>query len=130
MSQLALDGRDSRIKTYRNSSCLCDRGAGDACWAARCLACGEPLTKHAFTEQNAHDEAVHALDEVDRRVAEHLAAVPPCSPLVRAAIIAGSTVTLARTIPGGTRTLERRMKRSGGLSRHCPVCRAAGAYHR
>lgn len=66
---------------------------------------------------------------IDRRVAEHLAGVPPCSPLVRAAIIAGSTVTLARTIDGGTRTLERRMKRSGGLSRHCPVCRAAGTYH-
>lgn len=68
-------------------------------------------------------------DDVERRVAEHLACNGRSSPLVRAAITAGCEVTLARTIAGGTRTLERRLKRSGGLSRHCPLCRAAGTYH-
>lgn len=62
MGQLTLDGRDSRVKTYRNRSCLCDGSLGDPCWAARCVACGKPLTKHDFTEQQAHDGAVDALD--------------------------------------------------------------------
>lgn len=68
-------------------------------------------------------------DDVDRRVAEHLRCGSRSSPLVSAAIAAGSTITVARTIAGGTRSLERRLKRSGGLSRHCPVCRASGSYH-
>lgn len=79
-----------------------------------------------------YEHAGHYLgyaDDVERRVAEHLACNGRSSPLVRTAIAAGCTVTLARTVPGGTRTLERRLKRSGGLSRHCPVCRAAGTYH-
>lgn len=32
--------------------------------------------------------------------------------------------------PSGDRTLERRLKRQGGLSRHCPECRAAGSWHK
>lgn len=68
-------------------------------------------------------------DDVERRVAEHLACNGRSSPLVRAAIAAGCEVTIARTIAGGTRTLERRLKRQGGLSRHCPTCRTAGTYH-
>lgn len=70
-----------------------------------------------------------ALD-VDRRIAEHLAGGSKASPLVRAAVLAGCAVTVARTIAGGTRDLERRMKRGGGLSRHCPICRAGGTWHR
>lgn len=57
MSQLTLDGRDTRVKTYLGY-CLCS-----PCWCARCVLCGVPLTKHAFTEEDAHDEAVHALDQ-------------------------------------------------------------------
>lgn len=30
----------------------------------------------------------------------------------------------------GTRTDERKLKNQGGLSRHCPACRATGNYHR
>lgn len=69
-------------------------------------------------------------DEISRRVREHRALGARSSPLVAAAIRAGSHVHLARVWPGGTRTLERRLKRGGGLSRHCPVCRATGRYHR
>ena len=68
--------------------------------------------------------------QIDRRVAEHLAGGVKASPLVRAAVAAGSTVTVARTWPGGTRVLERRLKVQGGLSRHCPTCRLTGRYHR
>jgi len=67
---------------------------------------------------------------IDRRVAEHLTAGVKASPLVRAALAAGSTVTVVRHWPGGSRQLERRLKRQGGLSRHCPLCRASGSYHR
>lgn len=69
-------------------------------------------------------------DDVARRVREHLNSTQRSSPLVRAALGAGSVVELARTWPGGDRHLERRLKRQGGLSRHCPVCRAAGRFHR
>lgn len=62
-----------------------------------------------------------ALD-IDRRVAEHLRGGDRSSPLVRAAIAAGSTVTLVRTWPGGDRTLERRLKRRHEGPRFCPVC--------
>ena len=61
--QLALDGRDARVRVYRNRSCLCDGSLGCGCWAARCVACGQPLTKHAFSEDEAYAEAVAALDQ-------------------------------------------------------------------
>lgn len=68
--------------------------------------------------------------DVETRVLEHLDAYcSKGSPLVRAAVLAGCEITLARTWSGGTRTLERRLKRQGGLSRHCPICRASGSYH-
>ena len=68
--------------------------------------------------------------DIGRRVGEHTACLERSSPLVRTALRAGSTVTLTRIWIGGTRTLERRLKRQGGLSRHCPRCRATGDYHR
>lgn len=74
----------------------------------------------------AYEHAGHYLgysDDVERRVGEHLAANGKASPLVRAAIAAGSTVTLARTWPGGDRTLERRLKSQHHGPRHCPICR-------
>lgn len=55
-AQLALDGRDTRVKTYLGR-CLCY-----PCWCGRCVACGEALTRHAFTEDDAYVEALHALD--------------------------------------------------------------------
>ncbi len=67
--------------------------------------------------------------DTERRIAEHRRCGDRSSPLVRAAIAAGATVTVARLWPGGDRTLERRLKRGGGLSRHCPTCRATGSYH-
>lgn len=68
-------------------------------------------------------------DDVARRVADHAAGGSRSSPLVRAALAAGSRVYLVRIWPGGDRTLERRLKRSGGSSRYCPACRASGDYH-
>ena len=63
------------------------------------------------------------------RVAQHTSMTAKGSPLVRAAILAGSTVTVARTWARGTRTEERRLKRHHQLARHCPICRAAGKGH-
>lgn len=60
---------------------------------------------------------------IERRVAEHLAASSAASPLVRAAIAAGSVVSLARVWVGGDRTLERRLKRRHEGPRLCPLCR-------
>ena len=68
---------------------------------------------------------------VSRRVDEHLSGpASKASPLVRAALAAGATVELVRTWPDEGRVTERRLKRQGGLSRHCPTCRRTGAYHR
>lgn len=56
------------------------------------------------------------------RMAEHVAGRG--SPLVRAAVAAGSRVVLAGVWPGG-RELERRMKRSHHHARHCLYCSGA-----
>ena len=69
-------------------------------------------------------------DSIGRRVSEHLSCGQRSSPLVRAAIGAGSEVTVARLWPGETRRTERRLKRGGGLSRHCPLCRQSGSFHK
>ena len=60
MTQLALDGRDPRVRTYNQ------KAYGPDWWAARCTGCGEPLTKFDFTEQEAHDGAVSVLERTDR----------------------------------------------------------------
>lgn len=69
-------------------------------------------------------------NSIARRVAEHRSLSAKASPLVRAAIGSGSAVHVARVWRGGTRVDERRLKRQGGLSRHCPICRSIGRYHR
>lgn len=69
-----------------------------------------------------------ALD-IERRVGEHMRGGAHASPLVRAAARDGR-VGLVRVWVNGDRTLERRLKRQGGLSRHCPVCRSTGTYHK
>ncbi len=67
--------------------------------------------------------------DIARRCREHLSGDGKASPLVRAALSTGR-VGLVRVWPEGSRSLERRLKRQGGLSRHCPVCRSTGSYHR
>jgi predicted GIY-YIG superfamily endonuclease len=57
-----------------------------------------------------------------KRIAAHLAGHG--SPLVRAALDAGCTVTLVRTWSNGTRTLERKLKNRHNGPRLCPVCNA------
>lgn len=61
-------------------------------------------------------------DDIDRRVEEHLACGSKASPLVRAALAAGSVVTVARVWPDADRKRERRLKVQGGHSRKCPTC--------
>lgn len=80
-----------------------------------------------------YEHAGHYLgyaDDIARRVSEHMAANGKASPLVRAALARGCTVTLARVWVFGGRKHERRLKNQGGLSRHCPTCRASGRWHR
>lgn len=80
-----------------------------------------------------YEHAGHYLgfaEDVHRRVAEHLSGNGRASPLVRAALSIRAGVTLVRVWPDAGRQLERRLKRQGGLSRHCPTCRATGHYHR
>lgn len=55
----APDGRRFKVGL---GSCLCD-----PCWQARCQ-CGVVLTKHAFTREDAHGEA---LDVLSRKSAAH-----------------------------------------------------------
>ncbi|MCC6170046.1 MAG: endonuclease [Caldilineaceae bacterium] len=55
-----------------------------------------------------------------RRLQQHLSGHG--SPLVRAALAAGCTVTLVRTWPNGTRTLERKLKNRKHGPRLCPIC--------
>jgi hypothetical protein len=69
-------------------------------------------------------------DDIARRVREHGGGHARSSPLLRAARAAGSRLTVTRVWEDGDRVLERRLKRGGGLSRHCPTCRAAGTWHR
>lgn len=58
---------------------------------------------------------------VEDRVAEHLKGI--ASPLVKAAVAAGITVTLVRTWEHVDRFEERRMKNRKNISPHCPTCR-------
>lgn len=59
--------------------------------------------------------------DVLERVEQHLRGAG--SPLVRAAVAAGSIVTLAATMPGG-RQDERRLKQTHHRERWCPLCTA------
>lgn len=56
---------------------------------------------------------------VEHRLTEHLTGKG--SPLVRAAVLAGSEVSIAATWPGG-RADERKVKRQHNHARRCPIC--------
>lgn len=57
-----------------------------------------------------------------KRVAAHLAGHG--SPLIRAALAAGCSVSVVRTWSNGTRTLERSLKNRHNGPQLCPICRA------
>jgi hypothetical protein len=57
-----------------------------------------------------------------RRLRDHLNGNTNAHPLVRAALDAGSTVTIARLWTDATRAQERRMHRWGMNPRLCPIC--------
>ena len=65
---------------------------------------------------------------VDHRVNQHLSGGCKATPLVIAALMAGSRVALARRWEGDEfdRTFERRLKERGGKARaqRCPLCGA------
>jgi len=67
--------------------------------------------------------------DLQARIRQHLDAGRRSSPLIRAQLAAGGSAVVARVWVGGDRTLESRLKRGGGLSRHCPLCRASGRFH-
>lgn len=68
--------------------------------------------------------------DIRGRVLEHAAGGSKASPLLRAQLAAGGRLELVRVWLGAGRELERRLKRQGGLSRHCPTCRRAGTWHK
>ena len=62
---------------------------------------------------------------VEDRLAEHVAGRG--SPLIRAALVAGSTVTVERVWTDRDRNFERSLKRRKEAPRMCPLCVGAGA---
>lgn len=59
--------------------------------------------------------------DIRARVHQHAAGGAKASPLVRAALGAGSRVWLVNVWPGGDRTLERKLKNQRHLRRHDPT---------
>jgi len=76
----------------------------------------EPAYKHA-----RHYIGWTAGDDITARLSTHLQGRG--SPLIRAAIGAGTDVQLAATYPG-TRYLQRRLKRWHNTGQFCAICRA------
>lgn len=89
---------------------------------------GEPGTVYVLHFDPPYRHAGHYIgwaQDADARIAQHIAGVG--SPLVRAAVLAGSHVQLA-AIFSGSRYLERRLKRwHNTTARVCPICRARRA---
>jgi hypothetical protein len=68
------------------------------------------------------------LDGYSRRVA---AGLDFPHELVRDAVLYGMVeLTIARTWPGWSRDDRCDLRAAHGLSRHCPICRDAGTWHR
>jgi predicted GIY-YIG superfamily endonuclease len=86
---------------------------------------GEPGTVYVLHFDPPYRHAGHYIgwaQDADARIAQHVAGSG--SPLVRAAVIAGSHVRVAATF-AGSRYLERRLKRwHNTTARVCPICRA------
>lgn len=59
-------------------------------------------------------------DSPERRFEHHMAGRG--SPLVKAAIAAGSRVHVAQFFPGASRTFERKLKNWGSARKWCPAC--------
>ena len=81
----------------------------------------EPSYKHA-----RHYLGYAEGTDVTRRVNEHLACGAKASPLIKAALQAGSRVIIARTWTDetATRTRERQLKNTRSVPDYCPLCRA------
>lgn len=87
---------------------------------------------YLFHLESRYHHAGHYLgyaDDIGRRCREHERGGSKASPLLQAAHRAGCALAVVRVFDGGDRTTERRLKRGGGLSRHCPLCRERGTYH-
>lgn len=61
-------------------------------------------------------------ERVQRRLDEHRTSLSKGSPLVRAAVAQGSTITLARTWVPSDRTTERKLKNRKNAGQLCPIC--------
>jgi len=61
-------------------------------------------------------------DTADRRISEHLSCGEKGSPLVSAAIMSGSEVSVAAIFPGAGRDFERWLKDRRDTRRWCPTC--------
>ena len=85
------------------------------------LVCFKPGIPRGERSGNARHYLGSTAGSVDARVAEHVRGAG--SPLVRAAVLAGCTVQLVATWPGG-RDVERKMKRAHNLPRLCPRCQS------
>lgn len=58
----------------------------------------------------------------ERRVREHIEGLAAGSPLVKAAVAAGSTITLAHEYPGAERDFEAWLKARRDVRRWCQCC--------
>ncbi len=75
----------------------------------------EPQFKHAGHYVGFCNDA-----DASRRLSEHLAGRG--SPLIKAAVAAGCSVTIAHQFPGASRSFERLIKNRGSAGRWCPTC--------
>lgn len=85
------------------------------------------MTLYLLHIEPPYKQAKHYLgftpdEDPARRVAEHLSGGCKASPLIKAALKAGHTVTHVRTMEG-SRTDERRIKNKRNTPRLCPCCR-------
>lgn len=87
----------------------------------------EPAYQHAG-HYLGYAKGTGRVGEYAKRVAAGKVHAP--HPLVERALLQGSEITVAAIFYGDNRDERRRLRRQGGLSRHCPVCRARGYYHK
>lgn len=61
-------------------------------------------------------------EDAGQRLKEHLNSSSSGSPLVRAALDSGITVSVAKVFSDGDRDLERKIKKAHRTARYCPIC--------